>query len=431
MWSVYLDSTPLRTVPTRALGAVSRRAYYGPLAPLRARRIRDVALPGRRWVRVRNTLAGISARDLDRVHLQMDPRVSLAAVPVPQRVYLGEEVVGEVIDVGPEVEFFRVGDRVVYQLDQFCATRGIEPPCRHCAVGNFSLCENRFLPGAQAVGGGWSDEMVVHERQLFLVPDSLTSEQAALLHPTALSIHVALRHQPQPGDQVLVLGTETEGLLAIQAIRVLVPNVTITAQPTHAFESDFATFMGAARILSREAGGAGVARLTGAKLFQRRLGAELLAGGGFDVVYDTIGTAETLGRALRWVRDGGVIVLSGKRPMPLHLDLTPIWQREVTMLGALAHGTERWPGDGSGGMWSAESGGRVSSFALAAALLRERRLTPERLVTHRFPLREVRRAAATARATEEHQSIKVLLDIRELALDSEPTREMLPQEAGG
>ena len=411
MWSVYLDTKPTRAAATRALGLVSRRAYSSPFAPLRAHAIPKTALPGKNWVRVRNSIAGISGNDIALTQLRADSRVALLALPRLPRVYLGREVVGEVIEVGPNVEFLRKGDRVAYQIDQCCATRDIEPPCRHCAVGNYYLCENRYLPGPTAIGGGWSDEMIVHERQLFLVPDGLSDEQAALLEPSSVGLHAALRHRPQPGDNVLVIGAGTLGLLTTQAIRALSPNANITVLARHPFQIEMATRMGATRILYHEDGTAGVARLTGAQHYRKRFGGELLIGG-FDVIYDAVGAPETIQNALRWVRAGGAVVVVGEHLMPMRLDMTPLWSHEIQLIGAAAHGTESWPGNAGITSWGGNDGGRVSTFALAAVLIQERRLTPQRLITHRFPLREVRRAIATARDKTAHRSIKVLLDIR-------------------
>ncbi|MGH2515127.1 MAG: hypothetical protein ACRDHP_05680, partial [Ktedonobacterales bacterium] len=75
-----------------------------------------------------------------------------------------------------------------------------------------------------------------------------------------------------------------------------------------------------------------------------------------------------------------------------------------------------------------DNGGRVSTFALTAALSRERRLTPHRLVTHRFPLREVRRALAVAHDKEAFRAIKVLLDIRDVTGTSGAVTDLVPQE---
>ncbi|SRR5579875_1222293 len=414
MLSAYLDMTPTRIGFTRLLGKFSRRAYFGPLAPFRLTQLGRTRLPGPRWVRVRNILAGVADEDVARVCLQVDPHVSVQAAPQPKRLFLGREVVGEVVEIGPEVEFLRVSDRVAYQMDQCCSTRGVEPPCRQCAVGAYNLCENRYLPGPEAVGGGWSEEMVVHEGQLFLVPDSLRDEQAALIELAAVATHAALRHRTQPGDQALVIGAEPLGLLTIQALQALAPNVAVTALPLKSYQVEIATRMGAVRILYPDDSEAGIVRLTNAKTYKNRQGANLVTGG-FDIVYDTIGNAQSLQSALRWAREGGVVVLAGKRLNPFTVDLTPVWNQEITILGALAHGAENWPGGEGYAALGGEGGGRVGTFALAAALMREQRLTPERLITHRFPLREVRQALETARDHEEQRAIKIMLDIHTVA----------------
>jgi hypothetical protein len=88
------------------------------------------------------------------------------------------------------------------------------------------------------------------------------------------------------------------------------------------------------------------------------------------------------------------------------------------VLGATSHGTEDWPEDDNSSSWVGGAGGRVSTFALAAALVREHRLVPERLITHRFPLHKVRYALEVARDKVTHRSIKVLMDIREPLIPS-------------
>jgi threonine dehydrogenase-like Zn-dependent dehydrogenase len=413
MRSVYFDTAPWRVASTALLGRASRRAYYGPLAPVRYGRIPVVALPGKRWVRVRNRVAGIGADDLRQVHLEGRQSVSVMAAPRPARLFLGREVVGEIIETGPAVQFLRVGDRVAYQSGQCCATLALEPPCRYCIIGAYALCQNRFLPAPQPVGGGWSEQMLVHEQQVFLVPDSFTDEQAALLEPAATAAHGVLRRLPQPGETALVIGAGAEGLLATQAVQALAPGGTaITVIAQHPFEAEMAARVGAAHVIYDENVPASVARLTQAKRYQRRGGAELLVGG-YDVVYDSLGTSASLQNALRWAREGGAVVLLGTRRAPLRVDLTPIWYREVDLLGAWQHGAENAPGGHGSGTYGWGDGGRESTFLVASRLMREQRLTPERLITHRFPLREYRQALATARQRAEHRSLKVLLDMRD------------------
>lgn len=404
MWTAYLDTSRVRARATRAAGRFSRRAYYGPLAPLRLRSVPSPALPGPQWVRVTNQIAGMGRADLDLIRLATHPDVSLASTPLPRRLYLGRQVVGTVAEAGPATELLRPGDRVAYQFDACCLTKGIEPPCRHCAGGQPALCEHRYdYDGPQQVGAAWGDEMVVHERQLFLVPDALTDEQAALLGPVAEAIHTALRRQPQPAEQVLVLGSSVEGLLLIQALRALSPNAVVTVLLDDPQQAEFAARMGASLTLTDKDSPADVGRMIGARVWGAKR-AELFSGG-FDLVYCTRGDAASLQKAVRWVRQGGTVVLAAQVRHPHRLDLSPVWSREVTLVGTTASGTETWYSD------TGASGGRVAGFALAAALIREGRLTPERLVTHRFPLRELRRALLALSDARQHRMLQVLLDL--------------------
>ena len=413
MYSAYLDLNPARVRGVRALGSVSRRAYFGPIAPLRVRRFTTPRLPGPHWVRVRHVVGAIALDEVERTLVTWDPKVAPQATPRPSRIYLGRQVVGEVVEAGAETRRLRVGDRVVYQSGQSCATREIEPPCIHCAVGSYTLCENRFAPGPEQSGGGWSDEMIVHERQMFLAPDGLMAEQAALLEPTAEAVRAALRYHPEPDDMALVLGADTPGLLLTQALRAVAPSLNITVAPQHSYQVEVATRMGASRILYPEDGDDAVARMTEGRLYRSRSGAQMLVGG-FDVVYDTLGTEASLRQALLWAREGGAVVLAGRPQRWMRLDPTLIWSREVSLLGVMGHGVERWSA-GAGQAAALAPGAWVSTFTLAAQMMLDQMLTPERLVTHRFPLREVRAAVAMMRDRAEHKAIQALLDIRDVS----------------
>ena len=95
---------------------------------------------------------------------------------------------GEVIAVGPgrrekgdvvPMEL-KVGDRVVLQYGPNCLSTGVQPLCRSCASGNYALCERGNLPEPRPIGGGWSEEMLVHEQQLFRISPEIDDEQAVL-----------------------------------------------------------------------------------------------------------------------------------------------------------------------------------------------------------------------------------------------------------
>jgi len=148
-----------------------------------------------------------------------------------------------------------------------------------------------------------------------------------------------------------------------------------------------ARHLGANEVVTGEDGYQASARITDAKLYEGMFGNRTLLGG-FDVVYDCVGSAKTLQDSLRWARAGGTVVLVGTKLKTLKLDLTPIWHQEVELIGLLAHGTEPWEGR----TWR--------TYDLVIELMRQGKLTADGLITHRFPL------------SQWHQAVNVALDKR-------------------
>ena len=104
------------------------------------------------------------------------------------------KIVGDIVEAGPKVTSLTTGDRVVLQkLLPSCFNKGIEPKCRHCREGNYSICENVSEEGGpNSIGGGWSDYLVAHEGQLVRLPDAISDEEAVLIEPTAVAVHAVL-----------------------------------------------------------------------------------------------------------------------------------------------------------------------------------------------------------------------------------------------
>jgi 2-desacetyl-2-hydroxyethyl bacteriochlorophyllide A dehydrogenase len=401
MWTSTLELSPKRVILTQVLGRFWRGAYFSSFAPLQVQNLPRQPLPASNWVRVRNHLSGIGGSDLHMIYVDSDFRIAPAALPSHRHSYPGHEVVGEVIEVGDDVQHLHVGDRVVLQSSPSCISTGAQALCRSCASGNYSLCERaNLLPGPEPIGGGWSEEMLVHECQLFRISPEMSDEQAVLLEPSAVAVHAVLRSLPQSGDHVLIIGSGTIGLLTLQVIRALVPGATVSVMARYPFQIEQATRMGAAHILYAQDSYQGVERATGAKLFTGMFDNKMLLGG-YEVIYDTIGTKETIHNSLRWARAGGSVVLAGLSLHTMHLDLTPIWYQEIELIGTLAHGMETWP------IGTYE---HRSTFAIAAEMIENGRLHPEVLITHRFALNNYREALSTVTAKSRSRAIKVIFD---------------------
>jgi threonine dehydrogenase-like Zn-dependent dehydrogenase len=398
--TLYFDKDIPKVLAVKALHRVWPGVIWSPFSPFQAATLPDPELPGPHWLRVRNRQCGICASDISLLRVDADPRAAIAADPGLSRIYLGHEAVGEVIEVGPAVDRFRVGDRVVIEARPIgspnCHTQDIDPPCRQCAAGQSRFCENASIgKGPFGVGAGWSDTYVAHESEIWPVPDDLSDDQASLIEPMAVAVHAVLRARPARGDAVLVLGAGTIGLLTLQAVKALAPQAEVSVLARHDHQADLARRLGAARIIQDRDAYRAIADITGAKYYQAPLNRGMLLGG-FDVIFDCVGKAQTISDSLRWTRARGRVVMVGSTFAPMQVDLTPNFYQEVDLLGSLTFGIE------------ALNGEKKHTFDLVIEMLQEGVLTDTGMITHRFPFAKYRDAIRVAIDKQQH-SIKVTL----------------------
>ncbi|MCC7359039.1 MAG: zinc-binding dehydrogenase [Anaerolineales bacterium] len=400
MRTIYVEKNLPKMLLTKTLTPIWPGVVWSPLSAATVADLPQPALPGPRWLRVRNLQCGICATDLTLLFVEVDPSVAPAALPGNQRLYLGHEVVSVVEAVGAGVTRVKPGDRVVMDTrfqGRHCLMQEIDPPCRHCADGNYGLCENASLGrGGFGQGGGWGDGYTAHETEVFRVPQALTLDQATLIEPMSVALHAVLRRPPQTGERVLILGSGIIGLLTLQAVRAVAPDCHVTAVARYPHQAEAARRLGATVVIGR-ADYPGVAQLTGGKFYAAPMNKGMVLGG-FDLVYDCVGAGRTLEDCLRWARAGGTVVLVGIKFTPLKLDLSPTWYQEVDLIGALAHGVDEWQGQ------------RRPTYEWVVEWLLAGRLTDAGLITHRFPFERYREAVATSMAKGSRRPIKVVFD---------------------
>jgi threonine dehydrogenase-like Zn-dependent dehydrogenase len=400
MRTIYFEKSIPKILLSKALQPIWPAVVYSRLSPTRFENVPEKPLPGPGWVRMRNRLCGICASDLHLLFVEADPRVSPAALPGTGRIYLGHEVLSEVIETAADVTGLKVGDRVILDSPEAnCLNQGIKPPCRHCREGNRTLCENASLGrGLEGMGGGWGDGFTAHETAVYKVPDELDDETAMMIEPLSVGVRTALRCLPEPDQHILVVGSGMIGLAVIQAVRALSPDCRISAMARYPQQAEMARKLGADEVIVREDPYRACARITGGKLYTGKLKNRMILGG-FDVVYDCVGSEKTLQDGLRWARAAGRVVLAGVSLKPMHVDLTPIWYQQVDLTGLYAHGMEVW------------NGIKQSTYDLTADLLLKKKLCIEGLITHRFSLKDWRAAVRTAK-DKRSGAIKVVLDFR-------------------
>lgn len=403
MRTIYVEKNLPKMLAVKSLSSTWPGVCWSPLSPAAVTDLPEPPLPGPRWVRVENHQCGICASDLSLLFVHVDPGVGPAALPGNQRFYLGHEVVSTVVEVGPEVTRVKPGDRVIMDtrfVGAHCLSQEIEPPCASCRRGHFGLCENSSANlGPRGEGGGWGDGYTAHETEIYPVPDDLSDDAATLVEPMAVGVHAVLRRPPHAGDRVLVIGCGIIGLLVLQAARAVCPDCHVTAMARYPHQAEAARRLGASEVISSRAGYAAVADLTGAKYYTAPLNKGMLLGG-FDLIYDCVGTGTTIEDSLRWARAGGAVVLVGINLAQFKVDLNPVWYQEVDLVGAQNHGVDEWQGH------------RRHTYDWVIEWLRAGTLTSEGLISHRFPFEAYKQAIATSLDKGGAQAIKVIFDYR-------------------
>jgi threonine dehydrogenase-like Zn-dependent dehydrogenase len=382
------------------------------IGPLQLLDVDPPELPGEAWYRLRPTLSGICGSDLatldGRSSRYFEDIVSFPFVP-------GHEVVGILEDGGVDHAgtSLPAGTRAVIEPVLGCAPRHIEPHCPACASGQNGLCGNLALgdlaPGLQTgfcadTGGGWSTAgLVAHAGQLYAVPDSFTDEDAVIIEPTACAVHAALGAAITAGDTVAVLGAGTLGLATVAALVEVVRPTTpcvILVGAKHSHQRGVAEKLGADAVVPPDQLPRAVRRESGSLVLGGRLT------GGADVVFDGVGSAESLTQSMAMVRPRGRVVLVGM-PGKLHVDLAPLWHREIQLVGAYAYGVER-PGPAAPTEQAPTPTRRT--FAVAMDVVAAAGLGS--LVSALYPLDRYEEAVAHAGAAGRRGAVKVAFDLR-------------------
>ncbi len=414
MRALTFNITPWIWLRAKAAAAiVGRRAFWGRAGGLRLRDVPPPPLPGDRWVRCRTRLGGICGSDLAMVRLAQPPDSLLQAF-TSMPLIGGHENVAEVVETARTADRAWIGRRVCVEPTLACAARGIDPPCRRCAAGEFGTCENLAAAGQgafglpagmsigynRATGGSWGETFVAHVSQLVEVPEALSDEQAVLTDPLACSAHAVLRADLAGVGAVAILGGGALGLGVAAVLRAAGFDGRVDLFARHAFQRALAVRLGATEALD-ERGAAdldAVAARVGGRVLPVRFGRKTLVGG-YDLVFDAVGSPAALNAAIELTRARGQVVLLGTSATAT-VDTTGLWFGELTLLGAYSRQSEHW------------QGGRIDTYALVHQWLTEGRLTADGLLTHTFALADYRRAFHTAATKADSGCIRAAFDLR-------------------
>jgi threonine dehydrogenase-like Zn-dependent dehydrogenase len=225
----------------------------------------------------------------------MDVHIYHGTFPCAPPFIMGHEFVGRVEKAGSAVSRLKPGDRVVAQPHHDAC--GI---CHACRSGLPQCCAERRSLGISK-DGAMAEYIVVQDRYLHQVPDSVSDSIAAIIEPLSMIVDDLARVGLAEHDTVAIIGAGQIAQLAVVAANAAKASLIVVVGaardvPTH-FPAAKALGADAALALGRDDVEAEIGRLTN--------------GRGVDLVIEASGSEQGIETAIRVARIGGKLSLLG------------------------------------------------------------------------------------------------------------------------
>ena len=286
---------------------------------------------------------------------------------------IGHEPAGVIAAVGDRVDMFKKGDRVFVHHHAPCMA------CRYCRRGDFVQCET--WKASRIVPGGIAEYILVPavnlQNDTISIPESMSFEDATLIEPTACVLKGLKRTRIRRGDVVLVIGLGVMGMIHVLLLK----------------EQGAGRIIAADRVpyrlaKAREFGADAVIDVTTTGLKQ---GLQELTGGGMaELVVAGPNSADVMMQGMACVRPGGeVLFFTPARPGErLTVDPNYLYFRDINVITSYSCGPD--------------------DTKQACALIGQKVVSADKLVTHRFPIDKTGEAfTLTSRAGESLKSLVV------------------------
>jgi NADPH:quinone reductase-like Zn-dependent oxidoreductase len=249
-------------------------------------------------------------------HLDLWVRGGLKGLEPEMPHILGNDVVGEIAELGPGVTHLAVGDKTLVNPTLSCGH------CGACANGDDNLCREYDVLGRKR-NGGYAEYVSVPAANCLPYPENLSWEQAAavpLVFLTAWHMLVT-RARIRPGEDVLVIGAGSGvGSAAVQIARLHGARVIATAGSAAKLER--ARGLGAQETIDHatEDVAARARALTDRK--------------GVDVVFEHVGGSVFEAAVAALARDGRLVTCGATTGGKVTLDVNLLFGRHLALLGS-------------------------------------------------------------------------------------------------
>ena len=294
----------------------------------------------------------------------------------------GHEFSGKVVQVGKNVDLKWVNKRV-----------GVFPliPCKECDCcrkKQYEMCKSYSYLGSRE-DGGYAQYVTVPIENLIELPDNVSYEAAAMLEPMAVAVHTMRKTQIKRDDKIVVCGLGTIGLLLVMYL----------------IDEGYSNIL-----------------VIGNKDFQKNIALELgvsennfcdsrfeyvedwilknTNGLGADIFFECVGKNDILIQGIEAVIPGGTLILMGNPHTDMELKKEIYWKilrKQLTLKGT----------------WNSSFTGETSDdWNFIIKKLREGRIHPEILITHKLSFADLKKGLEIMRnKTEDYIKIMICSDI--------------------
>ncbi len=263
---------------------------------------------------------------------------------------LGHEFSGIVDAVGENVTKVKPGDRVTSETTLWTCGE-----CENCKNREYNLCRNRKGIGSQ-VDGCFAEYIIVREESVHKLADNISLLAASITEPIACGVHASMeKSNVQAGDMVVILGPGPIGLCLAQVLKSMDVKVIVAGITKDEKRLELAKNLGVDLTVDTM------------KENLPKIVSEYTNGKGADIVFECSGVALVLGNIFDLLKQKGQLIQMGVFAKNENLlDLNAIVQREICVIGSRSQ--------------------KPSSWITTLHLMKEGKITPEKLITRIEPL---------------------------------------------
>lgn len=214
---------------------------------------------------------------------------------------LGHEFVGEVVESANKD---LIGKRIVGEINAGCGK------CQMCTTGLERHCSQRTVLGIYKRDGAFAQYLSLPEKNLHVIPDSISDEQAVFVEPLAAAFEIEEQLHIEKDSKIAILGDGRLAQLIMRALRINHPNITCFGR--HAKKLQLAEKIGikTKTVISPHDEHA------------------------FDVVIEATGSESGFLDTMKLAKPRGIVVLKSTIASKNKLDLTPAIVNEITFVGS-------------------------------------------------------------------------------------------------